>query len=426
MGMNDATNRDEWDSSDARLRALADSALAALDRDRLLATAAELIGVPGPTGSAGEVADRLAALLESDGFAVERVAAGHPNAPAVVVRWTAPGAAPGGVFQFDGHLDVVPLPHAPPVIDRAAGVLRGSGACDMKGGVAAAVEALRILRARGLPRAGSVLFTAHDLHEAPWGDNSQLEALIRAGYCGDAVWIPEPLRDVLPIRGRGQGVWRAEFRRSEGPIHEVLRSEDAPSPLEAAAELVLAFARLDADLRLRGPADPVAGRDTVFVGQMHGGEIFNQFTDRAWLEGTRRWVPRSAGGDGRDAGARVGDELRAIAAGIADRAGLALDWSFRVVRDAFHLDPRDRLAETFRRLHAINGARFGWTEPIPDGPKRFVDDGNTFHALAGVPAITHGPLSGGQHTRDEWVSIDDLARVATLGAALAASFLEGA
>ena len=44
----------------------------------------------------------------------------------------------------------------------------------------------------------------------------------------------------------------------------------------------------------------------------------------------------------------------------------------------------------------------------------FVDDGNSFWAMAGVPAITHGPKAGGQHTVHEWASIDDLARVAHL------------
>ena len=51
---------------------------------------------------------------------------------------------------------------------------------------------------------------------------------------------------------------------------------------------------------------------------------------------------------------------------------------------------------------------------LPVGAKPFVDDGNSFWALAHVPAITHGPRAGGQHTVSEWVSIDDLARVACL------------
>ena len=39
-----------------------------------------------------------------------------------------------------------------------------------------------------------------------------------------------------------------------------------------------------------------------------------------------------------------------------------------------------------------------------------------------IPAITHGPLAGGQHTVSEWVSIDDLVRVATLYALTAIAF----
>ena len=54
--------------------------------------------------------------------------------------------------------------------------------------------------------------------------------------------------------------------------------------------------------------------------------------------------------------------------------------------------------------------------------KPFVDDGNSFWSLAGVPAITHGPRAGGQHTLEEWVSVDDLERVALLYAATAASY----
>ena len=38
----------------------------------------------------------------------------------------------------------------------------------MKSGIAAAVEALRILRETELLPAGGILFTAHDLHEGPW------------------------------------------------------------------------------------------------------------------------------------------------------------------------------------------------------------------------------------------------------------------
>jgi acetylornithine deacetylase/succinyl-diaminopimelate desuccinylase-like protein len=90
---------------------------------------------------------------------------------------------------------------------------------------------------------------------------------------------------------------------------------------------------------------------------------------------------------------------------------------FRFIRDAFALDPQDRIVEVFQQAYAaISG------EPLPLGPKPFVDDGSSFHALAGIPAITHGPRAGGQHTVNEWVAIDDLVRVAKLYALIAAEY----
>src|SRR6516165_8985708 len=83
-------------------------------RDRLVETAMRLIGVPSPTGAGGAVADSLADLLRGEGFGVDRLAAGHPDAPAVLVRLE--GRSQGKVLQFNGHLDTVHLPFVPPMV----------------------------------------------------------------------------------------------------------------------------------------------------------------------------------------------------------------------------------------------------------------------------------------------------------------------
>src|SRR5262245_15370942 len=137
-----------------------------IDPDRLVRTVVELVKIPSWTGDAGAVLNRLGEMLTSEGFRVERPPAGHARAPAVAVRLQS--AKRGRTLQFNGHLDTVHLPFVAPQVrgDR----ITGSGSCDMKGGTAAAVEALRVLRDSGALTAGSVLLTAHDLHEAPWGD----------------------------------------------------------------------------------------------------------------------------------------------------------------------------------------------------------------------------------------------------------------
>lgn len=368
----------------------------AVNRQRLLNTAQQLIAVPSRTGEGGAVADRLAELLRGDGFVVERPAANHPDAPAVVVRFA--GGKPGRTLQFNGHLDTVHLPFVPPAVE--GNHLTGSGASDMKGGTAAAVEALRVLRDTGALTAGAVLLIAHDLHEAPWGLGQQLNALIAAGCVGDAVLLPEPLCSHLPIAGRGNATWKTIIRRAGAPVHEVMRPADEPNVLAAGAELIARLGRLEE--RLSAQSDPLAGRSSVFIGQFHGGEIFNQYPQKCWLEGTRRWLPGTSPAD-------VERDFRALLTELArdTRTTIDVEWTF--IRDAFRLEPNDAIVQAFQQAYtAISG------KALPLGSKPFVDDGNSFYGLKNIPAITHGPRAGGQHTVNEWVDIDDMVRVAHL------------
>lgn len=379
----------------------------AVSRSRLLDTAVRLVEVPSWTGAAGAVSDRLAEMLTTDGFAVERPAGGHAKAPAVVVRFSS--GLPGKAIQFDGHLDVVHLPFVPPrIVD---GKLTGSGACDMKGGVAAMVEALRAVRDSGLLSGGSILLTAHDLHEAPWGFGEQLDTLIRSGLHGDAVLIPEPLCEHLPSVGRGNATWKLHIRRSGPPVHEVMRPADQPNVIGAGADLVQRMLRQASELaRIR---DPQAGEESLFIGQLHAGEIYNQYPQECWLEGTRRWLP------GTDPDA-VERDFRSRLAQFASDWHVEVEADYRVIRNAFRLDVAHPFVSVFQECYqALNGS------PLPAGPKPFVDDGNSFWRLADVPAITHGARAGGQHTVNEWVEIDDLVRVAILYALTAVRFCNG-
>jgi succinyl-diaminopimelate desuccinylase len=381
------------------MKANVERVMTAVRRDRLLDTAIRLVEVPSRTGEAGAAADRLAEILADDGFNVERPVAGHPAAPAVVVRIDS--GKPGKTLQFDGHLDTVHLPFVPPKV--VGSRLTGSGASDMKGGIAAMVEALRAVRDLGGPPAGSLLVTAHDLHEAPWGFGQQLDQMIRDGLHGDAALIPEPLTDHLPTVGRGNATWKIVIRRPGPPVHEVMRPMHEPNVIAAGADLVTRFMRLGEQLSAR--SDPQAGEESLFVGQLHAGEIYNQYPQECWLEGTRRWLP------GADAAA-VESDLRARLARFATEWTVEARIDYRVIRDAFRLNLDHPIVSTFRASH----------EAVPFGPKPFVDDGNSFWRLADVPAITHGPRAGGQHTVAEWVEIDDMVRVAQVYAHTAINF----
>lgn len=372
----------------------------AVNRERLLDTAVRLIAKPSRTGEAAAAADELQAILSADGFTVERPVAGYEQAPAVVTRFSS--GQPGRTLQFNGHLDTVHLPFVPPQVigDR----LTGSGSADMKAGIAAAIEALRAVRdVHGLS-GGDILLTAHDLHEAPWGDGRQLDALIASGHVGDAVLIPEYFNSALPIIGRGGFSWTALVRRPGPPIHEVYRP-DEPSVIAVGAELVARLGQLHTEISAK--SDPMAGTESVFVGLIQSGSIYNEFPQVLRLEGTRRWLPGTRFADAEQ-------QLRQLCAQLAEASGTTIEVETRLMRDAFRLDPSNPFVDVFQSAYSkLSGAT------LPIGGKPFVDDGNTFWSRADIPAITHGPNAGGAHTTAEWVEIDDLVRVARLYAMIA-------
>ena len=378
--------------------------LAAVNPKRLLQTATALVEVPSPTRNAGAVADRLAAILGKDGFRVERPEADWAESPAVVTRLDS--GKPGRTLQFNGHLDTVHLAFKPPRFEK--GVLHGSGVSDMKGGIAAFVEALRILRDTEALSGGSILLTAHDHHEGPWGDGRQLRALIDAGYTGDAVLLPEYLGDRLPLAGRGSGIFEITISRQAPPVHEVLRLEGLPDVLGTGVELAGRFARWQHELEKH--QDPYAGRDSVFVGKFHSGEIYNQSPQECRLNGTRRWVTPGTG-------VRVEAEFHRRLQDLARESRTQISADYQIMAEAFRIEPTEPLVSAVQSAH-----RAATGKTLPLGGKPFVDDGNVFCNRAGIPALTHGPVARGAHTTNETVSLDELIRVARVYTLAAAAY----
>ncbi len=373
---------------------ISEQILAAIDRRRILETAMGLIEVPSPTGNGCEVADSLAEMLKDDGFQVERPIGDWPTAPAVAVRFDS--GKPGRTLQLSGHLDTVHLPFVPP---REDGVnLYGSGSADMKGGIAINVETLRVLRETDLLAEGSILLTAYDLHERPWGDGHQLEGIIREGFVGDAALIPEYLCDRIGVAGRGQAVFEVAIRREGEKVHEVLRPQGTPDVIGAGAEVVLRLKQLQPVLEKK--THPHAGTDSVFVGMLTSGEIFNQSPTECRLSGTRRWVTP---GDGDAAMRELGDLMAEVAA----QTNTTIEVKPQLSGEAFRLDEDDPLVHAFMNSYGTvtDGGTLGF------GNKPFVDDGNSFYSMKGIAGLTHGPAATGAHTLDEKVPIDELIRV---------------
>ncbi len=266
-----------------------------------------LVRLPSVTGSEDAIAARLADGLEALGLTVEVF---HPDPAAIredpdwpgeeVPRTSLPvvlGRAGRGVGRagvrrlvLSGHIDVVPAgdrstwsvdPWAAEVRD---GQLYGRGACDMKGGVAAILGALRSLRAAGLLDAlDGELVVALVPSEEDGGQGTL--AAIRAGATGDMAIIPEPSGLDIVIAHAGAITFRLTV---PGRAAHASRRTEGVSALDNLGTLVRA---LEADEARRNgeEADPLMAElglpYPTILGTVAGGEWASTVMDRVVAEG---------------------------------------------------------------------------------------------------------------------------------------------
>lgn len=168
--------------------------------DPTLSLAMELIARPSVTPDDGGCQELIAARLAAAGFQVEGMPFG-----AVHNLWARHGAA-SPLIIFLGHTDVVPPGpladwHSPPFTPTVrAGQLYGRGAADMKGSVAAFVQALLGFVAQHPDHPGSVglLLTSDEEGVARDGTRAVMEVLAARGEPIDYCVVGEPsCRDTL-------------------------------------------------------------------------------------------------------------------------------------------------------------------------------------------------------------------------------------
>src|SRR5687767_7661260 len=141
--------------------------------------------VPG-AGGEGEIADAVARHLRQLGMDVQiqEVEPGRPNVIGVIDGRTA-----GPTLMFCGHLDTVGVegmaaPFNP--VERG-GRIYGRGSQDMKGGVAAMIDAVRLAVERGFTRGRIIVAAVVDEEYASIG----ADALV-AGWQADLAVVTEP------------------------------------------------------------------------------------------------------------------------------------------------------------------------------------------------------------------------------------------
>lgn len=190
------------------------------DRAEIVRFLSDVFTVPSVSGSAeeNELLQRSSVDLYADDLhvdirpiQVDDILA-RPDAPGVEVpreeAWGLVGRLPGGggggsTLMLNAHIDVVPpgdlaaWSTPDPYSGRAtAKTVYGRGACDMKGGLVAALFAVRTLRRVGVPLRGDLLLALVQ-GEEDGGLGSY--AMLDRGWRADACVIPEPTSlDLVP------------------------------------------------------------------------------------------------------------------------------------------------------------------------------------------------------------------------------------
>lgn len=276
----------------------------AVDRERATADLAALVRVPSVTGSEDDVQDLVARLMAEAGLAVERIAvdpvafaadpdfpgAEMPRATLPIVIGRLPGTRSGPRVLLVGHVDVVPIgdpatwtgdPFGGQVRD---GRLYGRGACDMKGGVAAILAALRAVVATGAAGelAGDVRFVSVPSEE----DGGQgMLAAIRAGCTGDMALITEPTGLEVVIAHAGAITFRLTV---PGRAAHASRRTEGVSALDKLQVLSAALAA-DEERRTASETDPLMTAlglpYATMIGTVHGGDWASTVIDRIVAEG---------------------------------------------------------------------------------------------------------------------------------------------
>jgi acetylornithine deacetylase len=274
-----------------------------VDADAVASDLVFLVRTPSITGAEADLQARLADHLEALGMTVEVF---HPDPPAIredpdwpgqeVPREVLPvvigrvGPAGGRRLLLSGHVDVVPPgdpgtwtvdPWSAEIRD---GILYGRGACDMKGGLAAILGAVRALRdARLLDRLAGELLVALVPSEEDGGQGTL--AAIRAGATADMAVITEPTNLDIVVAHAGAITFRLTVPG---------RAAHASTRLEGVSALDNLGVLLDAlrrDEAVRNETDPdplmaaIGLPYPTIVGIVRGGEWASTVMDRIVADG---------------------------------------------------------------------------------------------------------------------------------------------
>ena len=339
--------------------------------------------VPGAAGEQ-QIADTVAAELRRAGLDVtlQDAAPGRPNVIGVL-----DGRAPGRSLMFCGHVDTVGVqgmgaPFEPVVRD---GRLYGRGSQDMKGGVAAMIDAARAVASGGLRKGRLIVAAVVDEEFESIGADALVEE-----WGADAAVVTEPTDLEIGVAHKGFAWIDVDVR---GRAAHGSRPADGRDAILRMGRVLHALERLDRDLQSRAP-HPFMGTASLHASTIAGGREWSSYPDRCALQVERRTIAGESGATALDEVERILAALRADDPEFSGSARLVFS------RPPYEIGPSAELPAALTRATGGTASTVGmsfWTDAAILG-------------AAGIPTVLFGPGGAGLHSVEEYVLVADVLR----------------
>lgn len=351
--------------------------------------------VPGAAGEA-QIAHAVAAQLRRIGLDVEiqEAAPGRPNVVGVLE-----GRERGRSLMFCGHLDTVGVQGMAAPFDpvQRDGRMYGRGSQDMKGGLAAMIDAARLAVARGFTKGRLVVAAVVDEEFASIG----ADALV-SRWTADGAVITEPTDLRIGVAHKGFAWLEVEVR---GRAAHGSRPADGRDAILRMGRVLQQLERLDRELQARAP-HAFMGAPSLHASTIAGGREWSSYPDVCRLQLERRTV---SGESGPSAAAEVDSILSRLREEDAEFEGSArLIFSRPPYEIAGAHDLPAAVAAAAARPTSTVGMSF-WTDAA-------------VLAQAGIASVLFGPGGAGLHSVEEYVVLADVLSCRDTLAALARSW----
>jgi acetylornithine deacetylase len=341
--------------------------------------------VPGANGEAA-IARALVAEFRRIGLAaeVQEAAPGRPNVVGVLE-----GRAPGRSLMLCGHIDTVGVAGMTRPFDPVErdGRVYGRGSQDMKSGVAAMIDAVRVVVESGGLAAGRVVVAAvvDEEHESIGAD-----ALVTR-WRADGGIVTEPTGLAVAVAHKG---FEWVMVETEGRAAHGSRPADGRDAIMRMGRVLGELEALDRELQ-RGRAHPTVGAASLHASLIEGGRELSSYPDLCTLQIERRTIPGEPEGTAAREVAAILDRLRG--ADPEFQAGSRAMFA----RSPYEVDPSHELPRTLVRAAAsvgVSSQTIGmsfWTDAAILGG-------------AGIPSVLFGPTGAGLHGLEEWVEVQSV------------------